>query len=180
MAQRKTPPFDFLDDNNWKWMYLDKRYNESIKATPGYLSYRNFIVRALHTIYHIFNDFDYCKNKFDIFFWTFMNYYNNVHKLNEGSPDNNLTFIDNSDFLNFYYYYEGVNLGPYPLIEDQTNGCYPLLVKPEKCYAFSCALIDVDDKFERILGIIKSHTKWNKSLQEELDGIYSFDSVMAD
>ncbi len=48
--KRSKPDFEILHGRNWQWMYLDKRYGNK---GSGYISYRNVIAKALHSILNL-------------------------------------------------------------------------------------------------------------------------------
>lgn len=158
---RITADFDILKGNKWKWMFIDKC---SI-GKSGYISYRNVIIRAIFSIAKKGLSKEECKDKFMKF---------------KAAYDDKKSY-DDQCFLRIYYYNSNTDLRDGlvgALIEDQTNGCYPLMIKfddSKRNIAFKNALKDIRSQFDQIWRIISNEKrkKWSRKIEIYLDDLYN-------
>lgn len=161
VKMRKEPDFEILKGNRYKWMFVDENASKKPDGShyPGYISYRQVIAYALFKLLQSNGkNLQEAKEKFNAFKEVCNDWTSSKGKY-EG-------FLEAYNFQNF----DG-STGL--LICDKTKGCYPLMItKDKRNNALKTALEDLEKNLDKILEKLALSSKWNQSLEDELNKIY--------
>lgn len=172
LPSRSSAPFQILEDNNYKWMFLDSNYTPGPPHDTGYISYRQFIVHAIWAYIHLPESIEQKKDIKEVF-----------EDFTHSCLSKEITPFDCRDFLQVIFCLHDSNDKNYdilildktknPVLNDQ-KGCYPIHIKNhDRFKALQISLEDIKKKLDDLIPILKEHEKWNKDLEIKLDQRYS-------